>query len=87
MSMSRISDSYDAVHRHLRRDRGIASDLECSSEICYERAKRWVYLHNGQPEFTSEKGVKYSTDISCYKPMCVSHHRVYIRERELQETG
>lgn len=67
-------DSYSAVRRRIRRQRGPASALACTD--CSAVARDWSYDHSDPHELTDpDRGYRYSTDSARYVPRCRSCHR------------
>ena len=65
--------SYSAVHMRVRVALGPASARMCG---CGARAEEWAYDHsdpNGRVD--PKSGMRYSTDIARYMPMCATCHR------------
>jgi hypothetical protein len=64
---ARVSDNspeYQAIHKRLRKERGLARAHECGS--CDKKARDWAYIHGLDPD-----------DIWSYTPMCSGCHRSY----------
>lgn len=71
---------YHNFHYGLRRDRGKASQYECSVPGCGKRAAEWAWDHGGDvvsedvESFGGIRTLRYSLDQSHYVPLCKSCH-------------
>lgn len=64
--------AYAAVHRRLTVQQGRAKDHVCD---CGAPARNWAYQHTADNERICEvRGLPFTTDLSHYKPMCLSCH-------------
>lgn len=66
--------TYSAVHERLRM-RGSAAEHPCRH--CDGQALQWAYDHRDVNERTDETGLRYSTDLSHYMPLCASCHKKF----------
>lgn len=63
--------SYEAVHKRLRKARGVARDHLCAFG-CGRQAEHWAY--DGQAEDEIVNHYRYSLDFSHYRPLCRPCH-------------
>lgn len=68
--------AYSSVHVTLTHVRGRAAEYTCE---CGKQAAEWAYTHDDPcpNEMVDDRGMKFSTDLDRYKPMCLRCHRLY----------
>lgn len=80
------SSTYGAVHVRLRKERRSATLYACVD--CGESAEEWAYDHDDPAELVEirrGRGVRYSADLTHYRPMCKPcHSRFDVRDAELR---
>lgn len=69
------SVGYFGAHRRLRDLRGPAKTHPCAH--CPQRAGHWAYDHKDPKAKSGPGGLKYSTDLNRYIPLCVRCHSVF----------
>lgn len=65
--------SYGTVHRRLGVERGPANRHGCAD--CDRPAALWSHIGGGPDERTDPRGLRYSLDLTRYRPRCRSCHR------------
>ncbi|MDT0143075.1 hypothetical protein [Microbacterium sp. PRC9] len=75
--MHKNPNSYAAVHRRLRLERGRARLFECESLGCTRSADEWAWMGTGPEARELTRGVliRYGTELADYATLCLFHHR------------
>lgn len=68
-------DSYGAIHRRLRDERGPARQFACV--CCGRGASHWCWDHTDPNKRMSPRGLWCSLDITRYTPMCRKCHAYF----------
>jgi ribosomal protein S27AE len=75
---------YRVLHLQLVKERGLASSFACVR--CGEQAEHWAYDHSDPDEVIGFGGgggsCTYSTDLTCYQPMCSRCHHAFDAEHQ-----
>lgn len=76
-----MSNGAQAVHSRLYRLFGPARSFPCIS--CAGEALDWAYQYTaGDQEVVDSRGIRYSDNLSDYKPMCRKCHMAFDREHD-----